>query len=741
MKKLLVGGAVIFLSLCSTQTVFAAVSYSQSVSLAPGWNIVSTPRVLESHSFSLPETSENLSIYVLDASRPSGWATMAELGQTEFTPLYGYFINNKGTTTQTLTFNYKADTTPNERLFERSFATTGWYSFGVANPSYAKEQGSSTVDTDNPDHILNSLLGATSNYDSVVDFTDASYATDTDSVALVDPWKLKIRSADVSNTTEINSLNDFRETKGYAIYIKNATATLNGFQNADVPQCTDGVDNDDDGKTDYSEDFGCASLNDTNEDNVAAGTITLAKSSSYANQTITLPQTAYKIGAYQLTNGPTDTIDLNVFGLDFSSSSTTISGLSNIYVVYGSNTTEIEAGGTTTIYWAGTIGTLLPDETLNIAIYATLDNPISSEDVIRTSFAVAGLSHNSGDIVISEIVEGQTITVGSGSLGATLDGSTPISSLVVGTTMPKIASFKFTAVNDAYTITELTAKVASVDDVGAITELVFKDGATELKRQTFDGTFATATGLSVSLSSNSNKVIDVYANLASIGTGSGNTGANVGVTLTGYKALNSGGGESSYAVDLVGNNMYAYKTKPTITNVALPTSVLTAGTATVYKFTVTADAGGTLAWRKVSLNFATSTPSGAFRVTGWTIYDAANESTALANVTASSTTFANSTGRIDFLSSVDQEVSGSKTYVVKATVGGTPVTGSTASHSIASGASSHTAPSVYATVLATQFPTFIWSDESIAPHSATSADWNNDYLTKNVPTDSLTLTK
>src|SRR3989338_451554 len=116
-----VRGLLIFISgvLFFTQTAYAAVSYSQTVTLEPGWNIVSTPRLLESHSFSASETLANFAIYTLDPTKPSGWATMADLGQTEFVPLYGYFINNKTGVSQTLTFNYRASTTEGERQFSR----------------------------------------------------------------------------------------------------------------------------------------------------------------------------------------------------------------------------------------------------------------------------------------------------------------------------------------------------------------------------------------------------------------------------------------------------------------------------------------------------------------------------------------------------------------------------------------------------------------------------------------------
>jgi len=151
---------------------------------------------------------------------------MADLGQTEFEPLYGYFVNNKTGAAQTLTFNYKAGLAPNEKLFERSFSSTGWYSIGVANAQYAENHyNSSSEDTDNPSQILSLLEGA---YDLVVDFTDGLYATDKDGVALTNPWKVVVPS-------EVDTLNDFWETKGYAIYIKEAGANYSGWQDDGPP--------------------------------------------------------------------------------------------------------------------------------------------------------------------------------------------------------------------------------------------------------------------------------------------------------------------------------------------------------------------------------------------------------------------------------------------------------------------------------------------------------------------------
>ncbi len=94
MKKILI--FTLFAAFFSVVGVVSAASFiTQTISLSPGWNIISTPRVVESHQFSVSENSSNFDIYVLNASSTSGWSTMAEINQSEFTPLYGYFINNK----------------------------------------------------------------------------------------------------------------------------------------------------------------------------------------------------------------------------------------------------------------------------------------------------------------------------------------------------------------------------------------------------------------------------------------------------------------------------------------------------------------------------------------------------------------------------------------------------------------------------------------------------------------------
>lgn len=215
---------IIFIFLGFSQIAVAEILYSQEITLEPDWNIVSTPKILESFTFSAEDSSDNFEIYVLNPNSPSGWSTMADLGQTKFIPLYGYFIRNKTGINQTLTLNYKNTDLP-ENFFERIFSTTGWYSIGVANPSYVLPINADPEAVTFNNNTLSSLEGY---YSSVIDFTDAQFSQNRKSVALTNPWKSV-------SASDINNLRGFRETKGYVIYITTPNSPYNGWQDSTIP--------------------------------------------------------------------------------------------------------------------------------------------------------------------------------------------------------------------------------------------------------------------------------------------------------------------------------------------------------------------------------------------------------------------------------------------------------------------------------------------------------------------------
>lgn len=204
------------------QIAGATVLNSQTTTLNPGWNIVSTPKVLLNHEFSVAETSDNFDIYLLDPTSTSGWQTMQGEGQTEFQPLFAYFINNKTGQSQTLTFNYDFSLTPAQRLFQRTLQP-GWNAVGIASPSYALPQGSTSADINNPNNILGSIIGSVG---QVIDFTSGD--TNVDSPAISGTWLSK-------TATDVNSLNDFRELKAYGVFVTSETNNYIGSQNLSLP--------------------------------------------------------------------------------------------------------------------------------------------------------------------------------------------------------------------------------------------------------------------------------------------------------------------------------------------------------------------------------------------------------------------------------------------------------------------------------------------------------------------------
>jgi hypothetical protein len=192
----------------------------QTIQLETGWNVVSTPRVLKSHEFSVSSTVDNFDIYLLDPDSPSGWKTMQEAGQSEFTPLFAYFINNKTNERQALLFNYDSDLDPSQRLFSRTLQP-GWNAIGIASPDEALSQGTGNIDTNNPTKILNSIIDSTI---QVIDFTHGNNNPDSPAVSSV--WKSKTK-------TDVDLLNDFRELKAYGVFIKETVDYL-GSQNTDL---------------------------------------------------------------------------------------------------------------------------------------------------------------------------------------------------------------------------------------------------------------------------------------------------------------------------------------------------------------------------------------------------------------------------------------------------------------------------------------------------------------------------
>jgi hypothetical protein len=387
------------------------IGYTQVITLNPGWNIISTPRLVQSHQFSVAESVSNFDIYLLNASSTSGWATMQELGQSEFTPLYGYFINNKTGVNQSLILNYLQNVSPGNRLFTRQLSR-GWNVIGVANPTYSlKQKTSDNIDTNNIQSILTTLATSA---EVVLDFT--ADQTPLSSVKVGDTWKSEIFN-------DANSLNDFRDTKAYAVYLS-SVSDYQGYQ--DNSPVDDGI--------------------------LPYGNMNLAATGNYGAQTVTAPQTAFKLGSFVLVGNSTEGVNLNLVTVGFTPTGNfTVSKLQNVYIAYnGTQTTARSLVPTASSTWSISVN-LPASGTMSFDVYADIVSGFTSGSM-RTDMTVNGITANSSQLVSSLDTAGQLITVDVGSITAGVDGSTPVSTLVKGGSAVDVAVYKFTTTNNAYNL-------------------------------------------------------------------------------------------------------------------------------------------------------------------------------------------------------------------------------------------------------------------------------------------------
>lgn len=479
---------------------------------------------------------------------------------------------------------------------------------------------------------------------------------------------------------------------------------------------------------------------------ISAGSISLAKTSTYADQTVVIPATAFKIGSFQLSGNSTEKVTLNNIEVDFVDADELDASddLSDLYVKYGTVQTSVKGSVADTDNTWSISKELAVNETIPVEVYATIKSTASSEivtaDTVQAVVTVTGVTALSSATVYADVdtsdaaknagFAGQTVTVGAGSIAATLAASAPSAAIVADNQTVTSASYKFEATNDSYTVTDITLTLANASNVANV--ILKVDGSAVTGGTKPGATSVTYSGLAIPVAANGYTVVDVALELGTVGAGAGTSGASILTTLTAATARNSAG--SSAAVtesNPAGNAMYVYRSLPTITNQTLPDTNLAAATMTVAKFTVAGS--GDIAWKKFIF---TVTKTGTPVLTGATLWD--TEGNQIAGTATHTTTGATETsGSITFVATSEQQISGSKTYLLKADIAGAIDTTDNVSVKLAQ-PSSYAAPAAYATVAATT-ASFVWSDISATSHSATTLDWNNGYLVKNLPTDSQVL--
>ncbi|MDO8591352.1 MAG: hypothetical protein Q7R60_00275 [bacterium] len=497
---------------------------------------------------------------------------------------------------------------------------------------------------------------------------------------------------------------------------------------------------------------------------IATGTMSLAKTSNYPNQTIVVPQTAYKIGSFNLTGNATEAVNVNSFTLSMTVADTDVSGsltvadVTDVYIKYGSTQTSVKATvAATGNTWSPSF-TLAVNESIVIDVYGTLSSDFTSTDTVIASLLVAGTTAQSGAAANTNsnaVLAGQTITVSTGTITATLDASAAIAALVDDAGTVSTAAFKFASVTDSYTVTDITL---SLGDASAVSSVTLKDGSTVVGASKPGATSLTWSGLSIVVNANTTKVITVELALTTVGVSAGTSDAALTTTLTAFTARSSAGTSDASANDAgpsiennpAGNAMYVYKAVPLITSVALPNATLAATTKVIAKFTVSSNGTGTIAWKQVMLEISkTATPvlaaatlwnsdTGA-QVTAASVFQ--NGTAGVATTCSSDNTFCEALLTVGTNADDDvvETVSGAKTYEIRSAITGSIAAADSVSVKLDRNSTTHTAKNVFTTMRnagTAGSASFVWSDESASATSDTaSTTWENDYLVKSLPID------
>lgn len=459
---------------------------------------------------------------------------------------------------------------------------------------------------------------------------------------------------------------------------------------------------------------------------VSQGTIDLSKQGNYGTQTTTLPRTAFPIAKFNLTGNSTEDVNIDSLTMDITQVNQAAGGndfnyqdLTSVYVMYGttkeSQKATVSASGNT---WSLS-RTLTKNAVVPVEIFADIGNLVDASDSFKTTVTISGTTVGSNRVVTSGAKDGQTIVYGAGTLASAVDGQSPVAAIHDDNSTFTAGAFKFTATNDTFAITDLTFTVGS--NPTTVQNVIVKDGSTVVATKPVSGSTVTFSGLNVTgVKPGTPKTLTVDLQVGEVGSGAGTSGENVNVTLTAFKANGSGTGTVSDTNSRAAANHYVFKAIPTITPVALPVTTLTAGSMTVAKFTVGANGTGTIAWQNLKLTYSASagTTAGTFA-----IYDANNQSVKIADGT-------DNAGVVTFAPASEQEIGTSKTYVVKATIGG-DVTDAYVTSNI--------------TAADTNFnegdgsTSLIWSDVSDVAHTTLTSDWYSDFLVNGLPTDSQTV--
>lgn len=343
---------------------------------------------------------------------------------------------------------------------------------------------------------------------------------------------------------------------------------------------------------------------DGNSLTVKTGSLSLSKATGYSDHTVVAPLSAYKVASFNLNAATTEAVNITAIDVTVDEVS---SYASNLYVVYGGQTTPIKPTVSAANSWSINY-TLAAGTTIPLDVYMDVSSSMST-GTGTVDVNIDGTTASSAASSDSTIVTGQALTYSSGAFAAE-SLNTPTNQIVSGNQLVEVARFRFSPSYQTYTIQEIkidpdTATNVSSTAENVISYAVLKDGTTVLGTENFNNIDTSGstggfyfTGLNVEVPAGSNKTLIVEYMFAQPNATNSTTGLRQIPALTYVKYMDGQGtvstitdaGTSTY----VGNSTWAYKAVPTLTSVDLPnpTAVAMNSVMDLYKFKVTAPDSG-----------------------------------------------------------------------------------------------------------------------------------------------------
>ena len=370
-----------------------------------------------------------------------------------------------------------------------------------------------------------------------------------------------------------------------------------------------------------------------------SGTLDLAQNSSYANQTVTAPQTNLKLADFSLQNNTTEAVNLNKIEIDLSLNSNPYIAnqyVNNLDIVYGQQTMN---SGTVANqnYLSPKNFILAAGAATDLAVYADANFSIPLNSALSASVLVSGVSAVSASSVSTNadvVLSGQNISFGASSFSVSADSTTPPAKMVMAGGSVPAAAFAFTSVADNYTISQLDFVIPGLSSSLPISDVVFSDTATgtvlatsplKINYDTGNAGFNFNSVFSVPL--NGTKSITLSYDLGNkIDSDSANI--NLAPVLVYVKAANSKGtlidgvasnytnfsasygGVNLPASGVTVNSLKIFKSLPILTSVPLDkATAANNSTASLYKFSVAAPANGNVSIKQLTFVVTMNDPN------------------------------------------------------------------------------------------------------------------------------------